>query len=287
MLRAAAAFVGNARPSQQDQAAGAAIDQPAGHFQAQAAQAAGDQIRGVVAEREGRLAGVFLGGGLDHHLADVFGPRHVPHASTTRRTPNVRSGSGSSFCSTNWGSTSPMSCSTSSGCSAIMRSRAMAWKVTPGRNSSTRFWSQRSVLPSSRKRPPVAEQRKTGGDRFPGQRVHHQVDPSPPVASRIWSLKSSDRESNTCSMPRAFRYSRLRGLPAVAKISRPEPLGDLDCGEADAAGSGVDQHPLAPPHVAQPAQGRITVRKQIGMVAASSKLRCSGLTATNWPSVRA
>ena len=33
--------------------------------------------------------------------------------------------------------------------------------------------------------------------------------------------------------------------------------GDLDGGQADAAGSGVDQHPFAPPHVAQPAQGKL------------------------------
>ena len=58
-------------------------------------------------------------------------------------------------------------------------------------------------------------------------------------------------------MPSDLRYSRLRGLPAVAKISAPDLPGDLDGRQAHAAGGGVDQHALARLRLAQPAQGQL------------------------------
>ena len=66
-----------ARPSHEHQVAGPAISQPAGDFQAQAAQAAGDQVRGILAERHAPVRRVAVGGGPNHHFADVFGTRHA------------------------------------------------------------------------------------------------------------------------------------------------------------------------------------------------------------------
>ena len=73
-----AVFVGHARSAQQDQVMRSAIDEPTGQLQPKPAQAAGDQVGAVLAENEGFLGRLAYGRGLDHHLADMFGPRHVP-----------------------------------------------------------------------------------------------------------------------------------------------------------------------------------------------------------------
>ncbi len=101
----------------------------------------------------------------------------------------------------------------------------------------------------------------------------------------IWSAKSSERESMTCSMPSDLRYSRLRGLPAVAKISAPT------CRAIWMAASPTPPEAAwistRSPGCNWPSRRKAcsAVRKQIGIVAASSKLRCSGLGATNSASV--
>ena len=80
----------------------------------------------------------------------------------------------------------------------------------------------------------------------PDSAFKHDVD-ALPVRSQpcTWSAKARVRESITWVTPSRRSKSRFASDPAVAKISAPHRSGELDGGEADAAGSGVHKNPLA------------------------------------------
>ena len=76
--------------------------------------------------------------------------------------------------------------------------------------------------------------------------------------------------------------ARFSALPAVAKTSAPSALGQLHRGQADAAGGGVDQHPLARRAGAPAERRRVLGREERdGTVGRSAKRQSRGLRATS------
>ena len=261
------------------------VGQPSRHHEAEAAEAAGDEVGRV---RPDRLNGALAPGraGTRHHdLADVAGLGHVAEGGGGLGRARRR------------GAAAASSSPAATGRRASREHRAGSW---PGDASATSAQSIDVVRDASgrsrgdlRRRPDAAladldepaarrQRAQARGDRVAGERVEHHVDARPPV--RAQDLVGERRRAGVHARGarRAHaRWARLAGAARGGEDLGARRAGQLHGRQADAAGGGVDEHALARRAGSPTERSAVqAVRNASGIVAASSKVSRAGLGAT-------